>query len=1115
MMAHLTRHAVLPLLILCAVAAATQGPILSFSFDGTTTSDDGGTTLTPQGSGFTYSAGVNSVSQAASFLSTTFLTSTSPLEILPSGNAPRSVALWVNYQEIVGVDVYVNLKITPLVWWGEAGTGLLSGFIFGSAFGFVGSNFIDVWNTSSFSPSVWYHVAYTYDTNTVCTYIDGVKQLCSSTCWTSMLLCNQPMSNLQTTPNTLLTMGPNSVWKLAPFVGKLDNVLIYDRALSSAEVAALAVAPSSSSAPSITPSRTGTPSSTPNPSCLPSAYTSYPYMDLSGTVLSVNLGAPSEKDCQLACCGAAQCTGYSWAGMLPNLACFLLANVTGVTPNLLFSSGICNSIPPTPPPTSSPTPTPTPAPTVTPPYPSAGLLFAFAFDNTTTSVDGDTILTPQGPGMTFVPGVVGGQAVSFPVVDGDSAWLKSSPLASLPSGNSPRTVAMWILPYAYFTPAVSSLAIWGGGQPGGPPAQQNAFYFSPAALTFDSSNRAGYASATVSLHEWQHVAFTFDATSVTIYLNGVAVFGPSAAPSCCECCFSNTNTPANTALIVGGPPSASYYGAIDELLVYSRALSPGEVLALATRPSFTAYPSATASASTIRSVVGSSSSVSSVKASATVSPAVNGGTGLRPSPTGTAQGTPSVSLTSSPAPTFTSTFLPGVITTFAGSGIQGYSGDGGPALLASLYFPAGVAIDSAGNVFFTDWKNNRVRLVKGTTQVISTYAGNGIAGYSGDAGPASSAQLDGPYGVALDASGNLLIADMANSRIRLVVAQTGIIYTYAGNGVGGYSGDGGQATAAQLFNPISIALDTAGNLYISDNSNYRIRLVTKATGIMSTCAGSGGYGYSGDGGPATSAKMYNPTGVAVDAEGNVYFSDTTNQRIRQVSKSTGLISTYAGNGDGGFSGDGGPATLAMLSVNGPSGLAVDAAGNLFIADTPNQRVRFVDRVTGVISTYAGNGVAGYSEGQATSSQICYPIGLAVDAVGTLYIADQNGNRIRTVTGAVLSQTVTPSFTPTPTSTPFCASAMYRPLPRTDLVGTLTGNAWYPGTSLPAPSEAACRQACCDAPLCDAYTFAANDLQLLLSQSSGNPVASCFLYTNVTALVPSSTMSSGALLSTYS
>jgi sugar lactone lactonase YvrE len=337
----------------------------------------------------------------------------------------------------------------------------------------------------------------------------------------------------------------------------------------------------------------------------------------------------------------------------------------------------------------------------------------------------------------------------------------------------------------------------------------------------------------------------------------------------------------------------------------------------------------------------------------------------------------------------------GVISTVAGRRTAGFSGDAGPATAAQLNFPSGVAVDSAGNLYIADYGNSRIRKVT-AAGVISTVAGNGTFGFSGDGGPATAAQLNFPSGVAVDSAGNLYIADSNNNRIRRATAA-GVITTMVGSGTAGFSGDGGPATAAQLNNPRGGAVDSAGNLYIADSNNNRIRRVT-AVGVITTVAGNGTRGgFSGDGGPATAAQLNNPSGVTVEAAGNLYIADSNNNRIRRVT-AAGVISTVAGTGTAGFNGDAGPATAAQL--NTPSGVAVDAAGNLYIADTSNNAIR---KVTpgGVIRTVAGNGTRGFSGdgGPATAAQLYAPTGVAVDSAGNLFIADSNNNLIRKVTPA--------------------------------------------------------------------------------------------------------------------
>ena len=218
----------------------------------------------------------------------------------------------------------------------------------------------------------------------------------------------------------------------------------------------------------------------------------------------------------------------------------------------------------------------------------------------------------------------------------------------------------------------------------------------------------------------------------------------------------------------------------------------------------------------------------------------------------------------------------------AGDGTRGYKGDGGLATSAGLNTPYGVAVDASGNIYIADTNSNRIRLVTKSTGIITTVAGDGSISYSGDGGLATSAGLYYPYGVAVDASGNIYIADTVNGRVRLVTKSTGIITTVAGDGTTDYKGDGGLATSAGLYTPYGVAVDASGNIYIADINSNRIRLVTKSTGIITTVAGDGTLGYKGDGGLATSASLYYPFGVAVDASGNIYIVDTNNNRIRLV-----------------------------------------------------------------------------------------------------------------------------------------------------------------------------------------------------------------------------------------
>ncbi|HEX4652164.1 MAG TPA: Ig-like domain repeat protein [Granulicella sp.] len=330
----------------------------------------------------------------------------------------------------------------------------------------------------------------------------------------------------------------------------------------------------------------------------------------------------------------------------------------------------------------------------------------------------------------------------------------------------------------------------------------------------------------------------------------------------------------------------------------------------------------------------------------------------------------------------------GVMTTVAGTGVQGFGGDGGPAALALLDSPSGVAVDAAGNIYIADAHNQRIREIAAATGVITTIAGSGAAGFAGDGGPATAAQLSLPTAVVVDAAGDVFFSDTGNHRVRKVVAagaQAGTIRTVAGTGVQGFAGDGGSATAAAMDSPDGLAVDGAGRLYLADTHNQRIRMVDPTTGLITTVVGSGVVGDGGDGAVAATAALALPRGVTVDASGNLYFADTNNQRIRRVDAATGVISTVAGSGVQGFSGDGGPALAATLDSPRATTLApatIGGLGALTLADTGNDRVRQVGGA-GVLQTMAGlGGTAAETLTLAGPAVIAYGSGSVSAALGS-------------------------------------------------------------------------------------------------------------------------------------
>jgi sugar lactone lactonase YvrE len=319
------------------------------------------------------------------------------------------------------------------------------------------------------------------------------------------------------------------------------------------------------------------------------------------------------------------------------------------------------------------------------------------------------------------------------------------------------------------------------------------------------------------------------------------------------------------------------------------------------------------------------------------------------------------------------------------------------ALTVPLILPSAIVFDPAGDLYFAETANHVIRKVDAAGN-ITTIAGTGTQGFTGDAGPATSATLDSPQGLALDTANNLYIADTHNHRIRKLNLTTGIITTIAGSAPG-FSGDNTLATSAQLSLPTALALDAANNLYLADTGNHRLRKITTATGIITTIAGIGIQGFSGDAGLATSAAIDSPTGLALDAANNLYLADTHNHRIRKITATTGIITTIAGVGTPGFSGDAAAATTATLAL--PHDLTIDAAGNLYLADTENHRIRRVDVTTGIITTVAGDGTQAFSGdgGPAVTASLDTPRNTAVSPSALLTLADTGNQRVRQLTAA--------------------------------------------------------------------------------------------------------------------
>jgi hypothetical protein len=605
--------------------------------------------------------------------------------------------------------------------------------------------------------------------------------------------------------------------------------------------------------------------------------------------------------------------------------------------------------------------------------PPAGLISWWAGEGSAADTFGLNNGTLVG-GVTFAPGEVG-QAFSF---NGSSGYVSIAPSASLDVGQGQGlTIEAWINPADATT--MRPLVEWNNGSGGYGVHfwinQPTPFGSGPGCLYANLVDTSGQGHSVyspaglVTTNGFQHVALTYDRASgtATFYYNG-SVAGQQFIGSYAM----QTSYPLYFGYRISGDAAGTlFYGGMDEISIYSRALSATEIQGI--------YNAGSAGKCPVPVI--------------TVQPQ---------SQTVPLGGSVTFSVTATGAGPFAYQWqFNGVdvattndtITTVAGGGPGGYDNI---ATHANLSSPRGVALDAAGNLYIADQEHNTIRKVD-TNGMISTVAGTGNGGFGGDGGPATGASLQFPFGVAVDRSGNLFIADLFNHRIRKVDTN-GIITTVAGSGPtgpsgGAYAGDGGAATSARLNWPECVAVDASGDLFIADYANNRIREVS-ANGIITTVAGNGTPAFSGDGGPATNASVSGPNGVAVDASGNMIIADSVNSRVREVNTS-GIITTVAGGGAS-APGDGGPATNAVLLV--PTGVAVDAFGNLFIADPGDNRIREV-APSGIITTVAGNGSAGFSGdgGPPTNASLNYPYELTVDNSGDIFIADLSNDRIRKAT----------------------------------------------------------------------------------------------------------------------
>ena len=332
------------------------------------------------------------------------------------------------------------------------------------------------------------------------------------------------------------------------------------------------------------------------------------------------------------------------------------------------------------------------------------------------------------------------------------------------------------------------------------------------------------------------------------------------------------------------------------------------------------------------------------------------------------------------------------ISTFAGTGVKGFSGDGGPATAAQIDNPFGLTRGPDGALWFCEYTGQHIRKVN-PDGTIQTMAGTGKVGYSGDGGPALQATFNLPHEIRFDKEGNYYLTDMKNHAIRRVDGKTGIITTFAGNGTAGYSGDGGPANKAQLNQPHSLQFGADGSLYICDIGNHSIRKVDMKTGIITTFAGTGKAGITPDGAPIAGTPLKGPRSLDVDKEGNLWLATREGNQVLKLDLKAGKISVIAGTGKSGFTGNGGPAKEATLS--GPKGIAINAAGNVWLADCESHSIRMIDMKSGKLELIAGTGKKGNGpDGDPLQCEMARPHGVFVDTDGSVYVGDSECHRVR-------------------------------------------------------------------------------------------------------------------------